>query len=227
MPPRGSTCVVLARARDELLRHDASGVRSRQAGVRTPSLLECARSRRLDSGSAHARSGRAARLSRRRGPAPASVWQQLQRREADHSRLLARVGGALRSRLSSHRRPRRKHENSCRLLLSKPNNAVTARGRPERFLGRFWGVGPTPAVSAGPRISAVYGKLIPRNPHHGHPGSPRNDVLGVGEMARHKALVLLRLRVHGASIWSARSWPCVLRDAPWDRLDCRGFVPIG
>jgi hypothetical protein len=28
----------------------------------------------------------------------------------------------------------------------------------------------------------------------------RNDVLGVGEMARHKALVLLRLRVHGASI---------------------------
>jgi hypothetical protein len=52
-------------------------------------------------------------------------------------------------------------------------------------------------------------------------------VLGVGEMARHKALVLLRLRVHGASIGllgDGRA-PCVMRHAI--ACDCRPFVAIG
>jgi hypothetical protein len=61
----------------------------------------------------------------------------------------------------------------------RAQDAVTARGVPS-FL--FWGVlgafGLSRAVSAGSGISAVYGKLIPRNPHQGHIGSTRNDGVG-------------------------------------------------
>ena len=52
-------------------------------------------------------------------------------------------------------------------------------------------------------------------------------MLGVGEMAKHKALVLLRLRVHGASIGllgEGRAY-YVMRDGI--AIDCRPFVPIG
>jgi hypothetical protein len=55
----------------------------------------------------------------------------------------------------------------------------------------------------------------------------RNDVLGGGEMAGHKAPVRLRLRVHGASIGLLEDGraPCVMRHGI--TFDCRPFVHVG
>ena len=58
-------------------------------------------------------------------------------------------------------------------------------------------------------------------------GNARNDVLGGGEMAGHKAPVRLRLGVHGASIGllgDGRA-PYVMRHGI--AFDCRPFVPAG
>jgi hypothetical protein len=44
--------------------------------------------------------------------------------------------------------------------------------------GVFGAFGLSRAVPASRRIRAIYGKLIPRNPHQGHIGSTRNDGVG-------------------------------------------------
>ena len=58
-------------------------------------------------------------------------------------------------------------------------------------------------------------------------GNARNDVLGGGEMAGHKAPIRLRLRVHGASIGLLGDGgaPYVMRHGI--AFDCRPFVPAG
>jgi hypothetical protein len=58
-------------------------------------------------------------------------------------------------------------------------------------------------------------------------GNARNDVLGGGEMAGHKAPVRLRLRVHGASIGllGNRRAPYVMRHGI--AFDYRPVVPAG
>ena len=81
-------------------------------------------------------------------------------------------------RLSSDRRPRGRSVKP----LPPPPQRAQERGDGMRSPGLSWGVlgafGLSRAVSAGSGISAVYGKLIPRNPHHGHMGSTRNDGVG-------------------------------------------------
>jgi hypothetical protein len=94
------------------------------------------------------------------------------------TRACSRVGGALRSRLSSDPRPRRKRETPAAWSSASPTPRRPARGRLEHAWGVFGAFALSRAVSAGPGISAIHGKLIPRNPHQGHTGSTRNDGVG-------------------------------------------------
>ena len=115
----------------------------RSCHARAARLLPSLSSERGQGQASDARIGRAASVSRRRRLAPASVARR-QRGEADHSRLLPRVGGALRKvacrRIAGH--------GGKRELLPPPLQRAQSRRdstrAPRAFLGRPTRAPPAP-----------------------------------------------------------------------------------
>ena len=168
---------------------------------RTPSLASFTRSRTSASRSQACESASASRPARpcfvhapsrrfqyrvvpapgaRRPPWRANECRLRVRADGRQSAPLRVREGAVRSRLSSDRR----HYRRVDPLASPPQRARhhgdRHAGAPSFSWGVFGAFALSCAVPAGPRIRAIYGNWIPRDPHHGHIGRLGESEAGVG-----------------------------------------------